>query len=251
MRSPHQLLHSRARVRDRYALMPLEGFPPSVLPQWKNAEARILAAPALGARFAQYLISALSGASANYPTDNKTETFIYMLSGEADVTLDEKTSRLTSGGFAFIPHKNSFRINSKDASEIILLRKAYETAEGITAPKPIFSNESSVSAETWMGNEGTRLQTLIPADDLSYDMAMNIFTFDPGQSLTFVETHVMEHGLYFLQGKGVYFLDDTWMEVEENDFIWMGPYCPQCFYATGPMPAKYLYYKNVNREICL
>jgi (S)-ureidoglycine aminohydrolase len=78
---------------------------------------------------------------------------------------------------------------------------------------------------------------------------MNIFTFAPGCSLPVVETHVMEHGLYFLQGKGVYYLDDTWMEVEAGDFIWMGPYVPQSFYATGPTPAKYIYYKNVNRDV--
>ncbi len=55
---------------------------------------------------------------------------------------------------------------------------------------------------------------------------MNIFTFDVGHSLPVTETHVMEHGLYVLQGKGIYFLDDTWMEVEATDFIWMGPFCP-------------------------
>jgi (S)-ureidoglycine aminohydrolase len=101
-----------------------------------------------------------------------------------------------------------------------------------------------------MGNEHAKLQLLIP-DDLQYDMAMNIFSFDPGHCLPYVETHVMEHGLYFLQGKGVYFLDGEWMETQNDDFIWMGAYCPQSFYATGNEPAKYIYYKNVNREIPL
>ena len=41
------------------------------------------------------------------------------------------------------------------------------------------------------------------------------------------------------------------MEVEQDDFIWMGPYCPQSFYATGEQPAKYIYTKDVNREIVL
>ena len=77
------------------------------------------------------------------------------------------------------------------------------------------------------------------------------FSFDPGFGLPVVETHVMEHGLFFLQGKGLYYLGNEWMEVEKDDFIWMGPYCPQSFYATGPTPAKYLYYKNVNRDIAL
>jgi (S)-ureidoglycine aminohydrolase len=61
----------------------------------------------------------------------------------------------------------------------------------------------------------------------------------------------MEHGLFFLEGKGVYFLDDEWMEVQAGDFIWMAPFCPQTFYATGDVPARYIYYKNVNREIAL
>ena len=39
------------------------------------------------------------------------------------------------------------------------------------------------------------------------------------------------------------------MEVEAGDFIWMGPYVPQSFYATGPVAAKYIYYKNVNRDV--
>ena len=101
-----------------------------------------------------------------------------------------------------------------------------------------------------IGDPGARLQLLIP-DHLQYDMAMNIFTFETGHSLPYTETHVMEHGLYVLQGKGVYFLDDTWMETETTDFIWMGPFCPQSYYATGPVATKYIYYKDVNREIPL
>jgi (S)-ureidoglycine aminohydrolase len=61
----------------------------------------------------------------------------------------------------------------------------------------------------------------------------------------------MEHGLYVLAGKGLYYLEDTWMEIEATDFIYMAPFCPQSYYATGPTPTKYLYYKNVNREIAL
>ncbi len=87
--------------------------------------------------------------------------------------------------------------------------------------------------------------------DDDVDLAMNIFTFDTGHSLPVTETHVMEHGLYMLQGKGVYFLGSEWMEVQATDFIWMGPYCPQSYYATGPEASRYLYYKNVNREIPL
>jgi (S)-ureidoglycine aminohydrolase len=82
-------------------------------------------------------------------------------------------------------------------------------------------------------------------------MAMNIFTFPPGYSLPIIETHVMEHGLLFLAGQGIYYLGNTWREVKAGDFIWMGPYCPQGFFATGSEPARYIYYKNVNRDVVL
>ena len=141
-------------------------------------------------------------------------------------------------------------MTASDMLGVLVLRKQYESAPGIELFKPVFSHESQIAKQPWADNPHSRLQMLIP-DELAYDLAMNIFTFDPGFGLPIVETHVMEHGLYFLQVKGLYFLGDRWMEVEAHDFIWMGPYCPQSFYATGPTPSRYLYYKNVNREISI
>jgi (S)-ureidoglycine aminohydrolase len=63
-----------------------------------------------------------------------------------------------------------------------------------------------------------------------------------------VETHFVEHGLLMLDGGGVYRLDDNWYPVAAGDVIWMGPYCPQWFGALGATPARYLIYKNWNRD---
>jgi (S)-ureidoglycine aminohydrolase len=79
-------------------------------------------------------------------------------------------------------------------------------------------------------------------------MEMNLFTFNPGGSLPLVEVHLMEHGLLFLQGGGIYRLDERWYPVQAGDVIWMGPFCPQWFAAVGKTPARYLYYKDVNRH---
>ena len=84
-------------------------------------------------------------------------------------------------------------------------------------------------------------------DDPAFDMAVNIFTYDPGGHLPFVETHIMEHGLMYLQGQGIYMLDDQWYPVKKGDSIWMAPYCQQWFTAMGKEQAVYIYYKNVNR----
>ena len=35
--------------------------------------------------------------------------------------------------------------------------------------------------------------------------------------------------------------------VQSGDVIWMAPYCAQWFVAMGKSPARYLYYKDVNR----
>ena len=53
--------------------------------------------------------------------------------------------------------------------------------------------------------------------------------------------------LLMLDGQGVYRLADSWYPVQQGDVIWMAPYCPQWFVAMGKGPARYLYYKDVNR----
>lgn len=250
MRSPNQLVHSRARLRARYALYPIEGYPLSRIPQWIGAEVRVLTSPAMGAGFVQYKVELAPNGGTKQASDGRIETFIYVLSGDLSLTIGKEKHSLSAGGFALVPHTTSFSLVATVPSSILVLRKAFEPAIGIAEPKAIVGNERDVKPEPFAGNEHARLQLLIP-DDLQYDLSMNIFTFDPGHGLPYVETHVMEHGLWFLQGKGLYYLDGEWLEVEQSDFIWMGPFCPQSFYATGPTPSKYIYYKNVNREIPL
>jgi (S)-ureidoglycine aminohydrolase len=247
MRSVEQLVHSRTRVGRNCALMPLEGFPPSRLPSWPDAQVKVLASPALGAGFVQYLIDLPPGETGGFPTDSAIETFFYVLTGTGQLVAPSKKP-LKQGSFGLIPPGSPIGISATEALSLIVLRKKYDPVAGFELFKPIVGNEADIPKQIWGDNPHSRLQTLIP-DEFAFDMAMNIFTFDSGYGLPIVETHVMEHGLYFLEGKGLYFLDKDWMEVEANDFIWMGPFCPQSFYATGPKPSRYLYYKNVNREI--
>ncbi|MGA2582271.1 MAG: (S)-ureidoglycine aminohydrolase [Tepidisphaeraceae bacterium] len=248
MRPANQLVHSRARVRPRYALFPLEGFPFSRLSAWPNAQVRVLASPALGAAFVEMLIDLPAGESGRFESDAEIETFYFVMSGAVNIRESAASKSATVGSFGLIPPGTDIQFTATDTARLLILRKRYQPARGIELFKSIHGNESRIKAEIWGENPHTLLQTLIP-DEFSFDMAMNIFTFDPGFGLPIVETHVMEHGLYFMQGKGMYFLDGEWMEVEKDDFIWMGPYCPQSFYATGPTPSRYIYYKNVNRDI--
>jgi (S)-ureidoglycine aminohydrolase len=91
----------------------------------------------------------------------------------------------------------------------------------------------------------------LPPDDQSFDLAINIFTYQPGATLPFVETHIMEHGLLMLKGQGVYRLDDRYYPVAQGDVIWMAPWCRQWYVSMGKEPSSYIYYKNVNRHPAL
>ncbi|MBL3674689.1 cupin domain-containing protein, partial [Paracoccus sp. KCTC 42845] len=81
-----------------------------------------------------------------------------------------------------------------------------------------------------------------------HDMHITVVTFKPGGSIPFAETHVMEHGLFVLEGKAVYRLNRDWVEVGPGDYMWLRAFCPQACYAGGPGPFRYLLYKDVNRH---
>ena len=84
--------------------------------------------------------------------------------------------------------------------------------------------------------------------DMRLDMHVTIVNLEPGAEIPFMETHVMEHGLYVLEGKGVYKLNRDWVEVEAGDFMWLRAFCPQGCYAGGHGRFRYLLYKDVNRH---
>jgi mannose-6-phosphate isomerase-like protein (cupin superfamily) len=75
--------------------------------------------------------------------------------------------------------------------------------------------------------------------------------FGPGGRIPFAETHVMEHGLYVLQGTAEYLLNKDWVTVGPGDFLWLRAFCPQACIATGDEPFRYLLYKDVNRHVPL
>ena len=86
MRAQDQLLGSRTRVTSRYAVLPLEGIPYSRLPEWPQTPVRVLAGPALGAAFVEYLLEMEPGQAGSHPADRRVEFFFYVLSGRIPPT---------------------------------------------------------------------------------------------------------------------------------------------------------------------
>jgi (S)-ureidoglycine aminohydrolase len=243
------LVWSRSRVERDWALLVPEGLAESVLPEWKLTVARIQAAPAMGARFAQYDLVLSPGGGTQQTLAEGVESFLFVHAGVARVDVNGAGRKLETGGFAYMRPGSRFSVTADGPARLLWLKKRWQPW-GAAKPWDLFGNENEVAGETYMELEGTLLKTLLPADP-AFDMAMNVFTFPPGGSLPMVETHVMEHGLVFLQGQGLYYLGREWMEVKQGDFIWMGPYVPQSFYAAGPDPSRYIYYKDVHRDVTL
>jgi len=238
---------TRTRVTANHALIAEDSHVPSVLPDFEKATPYFLISPAMGANLTQLLIRFQSRGSASLPAD-WLESVLYVQAGSCKVRIGTKTQTMGVGGYAFCPAETSLEFFAARAgTAVTLFRKEFEPLDGYKSPSAIFGDASKVKGKPFMDNPRALLKTLLP-EDLRYDLAMNIFTYEPGATLPFVETHIMEHGLLMLSGQGVYRLDEQYYPVTAGDVIWMAPYCPQWFVAMGDHPASYLYYKNVNRH---
>ena len=237
---------TRTRVAARHALIAPDGHVKSCVPGISGAATIILINEAMGAKFAQLLVTFESGGRASLPA-NDIETAGYIETGGGTLAIGRLKQKVAAGAFFFAPAGETWSITSpKKGTRVTLFQKKFEPLPGEKTPPAIIGDAAKVKGQPFLGDPDARLQVLLP-DVPAFDLAMNIFTYQPGATLPFVETHVMEHGLLMLAGQGVYRLEDSWYPVAAGDVIWMAPFCPQWFVAMGKAPASYLYYKDVNR----
>jgi (S)-ureidoglycine aminohydrolase len=238
---------TRSSVRRDHALVAPDSFVWTALPGWHETEAVTLISPAMGARFSQSLVVMRAGGCAG-PPQAGVERVIYVLAGEVTVDVVRRHQHvLTAGGYAYFPAGGDFQLRAASPSRLIVFEKPYVPLAGASPPRHVFGRESDVDGVPFLGDPEALLRTLLPQEP-SFDLAVNLFTFRPGAALPLVEVHVMEHGLLMLEGQGIYRLGEAWYPVQAGDVIWMAPYCPQWFVAMGKGPARYLYYKDVNRD---
>jgi (S)-ureidoglycine aminohydrolase len=200
----------------------------------------------MGAKVAQTLLTFQAGGFAHLVAGD-TETFGYVMGGGANVSVAGKTQRMRAGGYFFCPAGEEWGLKAPaKGTQVTLFQRKYLALRGEKGPRAILGDQSRVRGTPFLGDPAANLQVLLP-DEPAFDMAVNIFAYQPGGHLPFVEVHIMEHGLIMLSGEGVYRLEDSWYPVRAGDAVWMAPYCAQWFVAMGKVPARYLYYKDVNR----
>jgi len=253
------LLSDRAIVTEAYTVIPrgvMRDIVASVLPEWTDTRSWILNRPVAGGAttFAQYLVEVAPGGGSTAPEpESGVESFLFLLKGELTITLDGESHELAAGGFAFFPPGSEWTASNDSAENATFqwIRKAYQALDG-HPPRAVVGREQDIQPGAMPGTDNRwRTTRMLPTDDLGYDMHVNIVTFEPGASIPFAETHVMELGLYVLEGKAVYRLNADWVEVQEGDYMSLRAFCPQACYAGGPGNFRYLLYKDVNRQIRL
>jgi len=236
----HQLGETRSVHRRNHLLQTPDTFVRAPLPGMRNATAIVHIGPAAGARFTQYTAE-FSGGGWLQPT--RAQRFVYVLEGE--LTLSGRS--LEANDYAYLPAGYHTVIEATQAARAAVIEKPYQPLPGFKGPEFFTGRESRIEPKPLLGDPALEVRPLL-SDDPAFDCAVNTMTFQPGATLPMVEIHVMEHGLLMLSGGGIYHLGDNWYPVTAGDFIWMAAYCPQWFGALGKTPARYLIYKDWNRN---
>lgn len=245
----HPLGHTRTQVHPNHAFIAPDSHVQAPLTGWTNTRATTLISPQLMNRpkFVQYQAH-LSADAKSAPPLPDSQRFIYVLEGTVQAHINDNHHTLETGHYAYLPANTPHTLYAPTGCELMVFEKPF-IPSSLTDERPqvILGDAWQQPSQAFMGDEGAQLRLLLP-DDSAYDMAINIFHFESGSALPLVECHIMEHGLYFLHGQGVYRLDQAWYPIQAGDVIWMGAYCPQWFCAFGKTSSAYLYYKDVNRD---
>jgi (S)-ureidoglycine aminohydrolase len=235
--------------RDSFTLVTPANHYPSRLPPFGDAAVVKLVTPRFApARFGEYLLALSAGGGTATPVAPGFETFLYALSGDATAAVGDETIALHAGAFAYVPAAASFALAAgQTPARLLMIKRRYEPWPGVAAPCLLAGQRDD---EPFAGTPvpGFRRRELLPTGDPAFDFNMSLLAFDPGVGLDSIEIHDEEHGLYMTAGRGLYFLDGERFEVKRDDFIYMAPYCPQGFTASGRERAEYLLYKDVWRD---
>lgn len=253
MSYPKDLLSTRAIVKPGlYAILPRGGLVNNVIPGVAECKVSIVASPKLGAGFVQYAIEAEAGGAAAEPlaAEPGAESFLYCIEGRAVVEAGGAEKTLTAGGYLYLPaDQGGIRFNCPEASRLLLYKQKYVPLAG-KQPYLVVGNVNEMPFEEYEGMKNVFIKDLLPKDT-AFDMNMHILSFEPGGCHSFVETHVQEHGAYILSGEGMYIMEQEWIPIRKDDFMWFGPYVPQACYGVGREPFAYIYSKDCNRDVTI
>ncbi|ADB54102.1 (S)-ureidoglycine aminohydrolase [Conexibacter woesei] len=237
---------SRGRLTSAYTLVTPDNRVEDALPFLHDVVVRPLVTPRLRpAAFGEYLLELAANGATSRPLAPEREHFAWCLDGR--VAVGETV--LEAGGWTYLPPGRGLELRAVDGpARALWVTRRYDAVEALEPPDPLTGH---IDDTAWLPDtmDGGSYALLLPTEtDQRYDMGMNLMRFEPGAYFPMVELHHHEHGLWMLEGQGLYHLDGDTHEVTAEDFVYMAPYCPQHYAALGWSRTTYLLYKDVNRD---
>lgn len=239
----------------KYAIITPEGRVINVIPGIENCAMTILASPKLGANFVKMIGTVTNEGKTTIPyaREENVEAFLFVIDGQGslDVTVAGQKQTLAAGGYIYAPPGKGIDFASTGNGDvrIILYKQRFipHPDPAMKQPWLVVGSINDIDERYYDQMENVFVRDLLPADE-AFDMNFHTLAFLPGGCHPFVETHVQEHGAYIYKGQGLYLLDDKWIPVEAEDFIWFAPFCKQACYGTGLERMEYIYSKDCHRD---
>lgn len=179
----------RAVFKTAYAVIPrgvMRDIVTSRLPHWHDTRAWVLARPLSGfaETFAQYIVEVAAGGGSDSPEpEQDAEAVLFVLDGQATLTLDGATHALRAGSYVFIGPESKWALHNQSDAAITFqwIRKRYEYTEGVEAPASFVTHDDEVAPTPMPGcNEVWATTRFVEPDDLRHDMHVTIVTFQTG-----------------------------------------------------------------------
>ena len=99
-----QLLETRSVIKkDNWVLLEPDGLVKNAIPGYVNCDTTILGSPAMGASFADYIVTVHEGGKNDSIGGDGIETFLYVVDGAVTVKNADAEAALTKGGYFYSP----------------------------------------------------------------------------------------------------------------------------------------------------
>ena len=205
-----ELVTDRSMFTEAYAVIPRRtntDIVTSALPFWTGMRMWVLARPLSGfaESFSHYVVELEPhGGSERPETDKGGQTVLFVVEGALSLRVGEQEFYMVEGGYAYIPAGADWQVINGGQNKTVFhwIRKAYVALEGLDRPEVFVVNERDIAPISMPDTDDKWATTrFVDPSDMRHDMHVNIVTFQSGGLIPFSETHVMEHGLYVLQGK--------------------------------------------------
>ena len=230
---------TRNVVRRNYALITPDGYVPSVLPGWTHCTPYVLISPVRWARGSRRCVVHLDGRRRGPRLHGRRgQWFFYVMSrgGKCNgKTLAAGGYVVRPGGFVVRVHRCASAGHAgSDFPQDVGTHGGRDRRDAVLFHRP---RKATRCEAPFLGDPRARLKTLCPTDRRWTWRSISSPTIPARRCPSWKRTS-WSTGCSFLDGGGVYRLDEDWHPVQAGDALWIASYCPQWFIAAGPGPAR-------------